>query len=379
MDTSTHFASPGRSNGEEIQSGYGLLSEESSILNILGAISGITAILDQNRQIIYANDDFIKIVGISSVEELLGKRPGEAISCIHAAEMPSGCGTSDACAVCGAVNAIIESQLKNSKTVKETRITSVINGNPVNWDLRVTSSPVVIRNRTFYVFTVQDISNEKRRQILERTFFHDILNSAGNLNGLLSILKEGADPNESKELINISEEVSRELIEEIMIQRKLRAAENGDLAMNIEKLVVSEMLRSAVARISGNEVAKEKKIVISDRSDGAILFTDRIILLRVLINLLKNALEATEINGTVHAEAEERSSTVRFIVKNDIVMPEAVRMQIFQRSFSTRGTGRGIGTYSIRLLTEKYLKGTVVFTSSDPKGTIFFVELPKTI
>jgi signal transduction histidine kinase len=379
MDTSTHFASAGRSNGEEIQSGYGLLSEESSILNILGAISGITAILDQNRQIIYANDDFIKIVGISSVEELLGKRPGEAISCIHAAEMPSGCGTSDACAVCGAVNAIIESQLKNSKTVKETRITSVINGNPVNWDLRVTSSPVVIRNRTFYVFTVQDISNEKRRQILERTFFHDILNSAGNLNGLLSILKEGADPNESKELINISEEVSRELIEEIMIQRKLRAAENGDLAMNIEKLVVSEMLRSAVARISGNEVAKEKKIVISDRSDGAILFTDRIILLRVLINLLKNALEATEINGTVHAEAEERSSTVRFIVKNDIVMPEAVRMQIFQRSFSTRGTGRGIGTYSIRLLTEKYLKGTVVFTSSDPEGTIFFVELPKTI
>jgi signal transduction histidine kinase len=379
MDTSTHFASPGRSNGEEIQSGYGLLSEESSILNILGAISGITAILDQNRQIIYANDDFIKIVGISSVEELLGKRPGEAISCIHAAEMPSGCGTSDACAVCGAVNAIIESQLKNSKTVKETRITSVINGNPVNWDLRVTSSPVVIRNRTFYVFTVQDISNEKRRQILERTFFHDILNSAGNLNGLLSILKEGADPNESKELINISEEVSRELIEEIMIQRKLRAAENGDLAMNIEKLVVSEMLRSAVARISGNEVAKEKKIVISDRSDGAILFTDRIILLRVLINLLKNALEATEINGTVHAEAEERSSTVRFIVKNDMVMPEAVRMQIFQRSFSTRGTGRGIGTYSIRLLTEKYLKGTVVFTSSDPEGTIFFVELPKTI
>jgi sensor histidine kinase regulating citrate/malate metabolism len=62
-----------------------------------------------------------------------------------------------------------------------------------------------------------------------------------------------------------------------------------------------------------------------------------------------------------------------------MVMPEAVRMQIFQRSFSTRGTGRGIGTYSIRLLTEKYLKGTVVFTSSDPEGTIFFVELPKTI
>ena len=58
-------------------------------------------------------------------------------------------------------------------------------------------------------------------------------------------------------------------------------------------------------------------------------------------------------------------------------MPEAVRHQLFQRSFSTReGRGRGIGSYSVKLLTEKYLRGDVSFVSREPEGTTFFVALP---
>jgi sensor histidine kinase regulating citrate/malate metabolism len=62
-------------------------------------------------------------------------------------------------------------------------------------------------------------------------------------------------------------------------------------------------------------------------------------------------------------------------VKNENVMTEEVQMQLFHRSFSTKGNGRGLGTYSIRLLTENYLKGEVGFTSSASTGTIFTVTL----
>jgi signal transduction histidine kinase len=372
----TNFASGERSSDQDIQSGYNLLSEERSLLDILGAISGITAIIDQNRQIIYANNEFINLIGMTSLEELLGKRPGEAIGCIHSDENSAGCGTTSACSVCGAVRAIIESQKSNTKTEKETRITSGKNENLVYWDLRVSSSPVVIRNRTFYVFTVRDISKEKRLQTLERTFFHDILNSAGNLNGILNILKEGTDPVESKELINLSEEVSREIIDEIVLQRQLRSAENGDLVVKIEKLNASDLLKSAVSRISGNAVAKGKTILIVDHSGGSEIYSDRLLLQRILINMLKNAVEATMENGTVFAEAEEHDTFLRYSVKNDQVIPYDVQMQIFQRSFSTKGKGRGTGTYSIRLLAEKYLGGKVGFTSSDLNGTTFFIELP---
>jgi signal transduction histidine kinase len=59
-------------------------------------------------------------------------------------------------------------------------------------------------------------------------------------------------------------------------------------------------------------------------------------------------------------------------------MPPDVRHQLFQRSFSTKGSGRGLGTYSVRLLTERYLDGTVTFTSDEATGTRFDIRIPAT-
>jgi sensor histidine kinase regulating citrate/malate metabolism len=63
-------------------------------------------------------------------------------------------------------------------------------------------------------------------------------------------------------------------------------------------------------------------------------------------------------------------------VYNKTYIPEEIQMQIFQRSFSSKGADRGLGTYSIKLLTERYLEGKVYFTSSEKEGTKFFIELP---
>mgnify|MGYP003339318652 CR=1 FL=1 len=38
------------------------------------------------------------------------------------------------------------------------------------------------------LLSLLDISGEKRRAVLERLFFHDVLNSAGGLRGLLHLL-----------------------------------------------------------------------------------------------------------------------------------------------------------------------------------------------
>ena len=66
-------------------------------------------------------------------------------------------------------------------------------------------------------------------------------------------------------------------------------------------------------------------------------------------------------------------------IHNASILSEAAQLQMFQRSFSTKeARGRGIGTYSARLLAEKYLKGDVSFTSRELEGTTFFVALPST-
>jgi sensor histidine kinase regulating citrate/malate metabolism len=57
-------------------------------------------------------------------------------------------------------------------------------------------------------------------------------------------------------------------------------------------------------------------------------------------------------------------------------IPEDVRLQIFQRSFSTKGSGRGLGTYSMKLFGENYLHGRVYFRTNEKQGTTFTIELP---
>jgi signal transduction histidine kinase len=69
-------------------------------------------------------------------------------------------------------------------------------------------------------------------------------------------------------------------------------------------------------------------------------------------------------------------SSAEFSVNNPAVLPAGIKSRIFQRSFSTKGTGRGIGTYSMKMLGERYLGGKIAFTSAEGEGTTFRFLLP---
>jgi K+-sensing histidine kinase KdpD len=375
MDETTRYASPERSSSDEIINQNRFIASQKLFNEIFGTMTGVSAIINANRQIIYANDDFLKLLGLSGIEPILGKRLGEVVSCIHSDEQPSGCGTSLACTYCGAVNSILESQKTGLKSSRETRISTLIEGKTKSLDLNVITSPISLGNQKYFVVTLQDISEEKRNSALERIFFHDLLNTAGGLNGLLSILKEATNPMESSELINLSEEASRNLVEEILHHRQIRAAENGELKVQLDLVNTLDIIKSAIGKIGHHEVGKEKSILIDSKSSDLNFESDRMLLQRVIINLLKNALEATAKGGSVTLGADSTVEKVRFWVKNNAVIPEEVQLQLFQRSFSTKGNGRGIGTYSIRLLTENYLKGKVSFISNATDLTVFTIEL----
>jgi nitrogen fixation/metabolism regulation signal transduction histidine kinase len=375
MEELSHFAPAERTVAEQILKEYDLIGSQKFFTEIFGAMTGIGALIDKNRQIVYANDEFLALMGIKSLESVLGKRPGEVISCIHSAEEPAGCGTSRACAYCGAVNVILESQKTGKKAKKETQISSMVDGKHKSWDLNIFSTPISFNGDLFYVLILQDISDLKRRKALERIFFHDLLNSVGGLNGLLTVLKEGTNPVDANEIINLSEEVSRNILEEILLQRDIREAENGELKVTIDLANSAELLDSVIGKIGFHEVGKGRMIAKAANSVNLDFETDKILLQRVMINLLKNALEATEAEGTVKTGFDDAGDRITYWVKNDQVMPEEVQMQMFQRSFSTKGIDRGIGSYSIRLITENYLKGKVSFISNETLGTVFSIEL----
>ena len=116
--------------------------------------------------------------------------------------------------------------------------------------------------------------------------------------------------------------------------------------------------------------------MLADDSLAVNLFSDPVLLERVLGNMIKNALEATPSNGTVTVGCGPIQGGVQFWVHNPTDMPRDVQLQVFQRAFSTKGKGRGFGTYGIKLLAERYLQGGIGFESVEAEGTTFWISLP---
>jgi signal transduction histidine kinase len=245
-------------------------------------------------------------------------------------------------------------------------------------ELRVWATPVEIEGEAFTIFAALDISNEKRRRALERIFLHDIHNVATGIRWCIEFLQK-AKPEKLDSYFDDINRLCRELNDEIEAQRLLLRAESGELAPNTGQVGTRILLQEAVDLYSRHPVSQERYLHLDAQAQDIVMVSDRVLLLRVLCNLVKNALEASAAGQAVTVGCTQENGEVEFWVHNAGTMPREVQLQIFQRSFSTKGQGRGLGTYSIKLLTERYLRGHVAFTTSDETGTTFRVRYPLTL
>jgi signal transduction histidine kinase len=105
--------------------------------------------------------------------------------------------------------------------------------------------------------------------------------------------------------------------------------------------------------------------------------SDPTILRRILGNLVKNALEAVRVGEEVVISVTGDAEQITFHVVNPGVIPDHIQRQLFTRSVSSKAAlGRGIGTYSAKLFTERYLAGSIGFVSSGEQGTRFWITIP---
>jgi nitrogen-specific signal transduction histidine kinase len=372
----TMFAPAERIPKKELNGFYEELANDQMLKLITDAMPDVATILSPERQIIYANKALLALISGSSPDDYLGDRPGELLSCIHATETIGGCGTTASCRFCGAVNAIIECQRTGKQVQNECRISALVDRNPVSFDLLVTTTPFPFNNKQYIVFTVKDISDQKRKKTLEKMFFHDVLNTASGLNGILYVMKESEDRELIRELTEYAEKASTDLIEEILSQRSLVAAENGELLVSNSNFQINAMMSDVASNMRHHKTAGGKIIAVEPFHGFHTMFSDAHLIKRILTNLVKNALEASFNSDTITISAKELGNNIEFSVHNPGIIPDAVRQQIFQRSFSTKGVDRGLGLYSIKLLTTSYLKGEVFFSSEDYGGTTFTVSIP---
>mgnify|MGYP001814384649 CR=1 FL=1 len=394
MAMESEFAPAERAPVEEVRRQHALLSSLPFVREFLDSIPNMAIVLNKERQIVFVNRAFHEFVGVEDAADLvglrqgealgrasvpyIGKRPGEATGCVRAALTEGGCGTTVFCQTCGAVQSILNSQKNNADDVQECRMVCGDAEDPL--DLRVWSRPIEVEGETFTVFSLMDISDEKRRAALERIFFHDVLNTAGGLKGLSELLAEtGQSEEEVRDLAGMLSESAEQLLEEISAQRLLLAAENGELRVSVEEVQSEETISRIIRQFHSVDCARGKELVANASAERFDFVSDPVLIRRVLINLTKNALEAVDAGGAVTLSCFADGDEVCFTVHNKVEMPAEVQRQLFMRSFSTKGGGRGLGTYSIKLISEKYLRGRVSFVSNDEHGTIFTVRYPKAI
>ncbi len=336
----------------------------------------LSFIVNDRRQILFANTTALSTLKVRAVD-VVGARPGEILKCVHSHEMPGGCGTSEACGVCGAVGAILEALDANKKNSRECRISTQDANGKSSLDVLVTAVPIESKKGRFAVVTLDDISDSKRREVLERLFFHDVMNSLTNLRACVALLTDefGSTADENQYLGRLAS-TTEKLIDEVQQQREIITMEKGELHADFKEISMVDLVRETIRRIEITAYAKSRIVFICPEAAVRGVFSDPVLLRRVVGNMLKNALEASEREEKVVLELSFGEGRAMVDVHNSSFIPREDQLQVFQRSFSTKGRGRGIGTYSMKILTEDYLKGTMSFRSDESTGTTFRLSIP---
>lgn len=150
---------------------------------------------------------------------------------------------------------------------------------------------------------------------------------------------------------------------------KMPKAQNEQIALNGLIGNVYELFRER-----GGEIKVSLKMINKELH----VIADKNHLLRVLNNLLKNAIQAIPEDrvGSISINLQkEDNNAVIIVTDNGIGIPEEKRDKVFVPNFTTKSSGTGLGLAMSKNIIESFY-GSIYFESEVGVGTSFFVKLP---
>lgn len=180
------------------------------------------------------------------------------------------------------------------------------------------------------------------------------------------------DPNLKQKL----DDYSKTLIQQIDTMSAVASAFSNFASMPAqqnETLNVVEVVEFSL------DIFNEDFIRFESNSDEIITVMDRTQLIRIITNLVKNAIQAIpeeQENKVVLVSVNAEEDNVIIAVKdNGIGINTEITERIFEPKFTTKTSGMGLGLGIIKNIIENY-KGTITFESELGKGSTFIVSLP---
>ncbi len=370
----TFFAPAVRTERRKLENQISTISQSPVISTLLATTAGLLVVLNEDRQIVALNSGFLNAIGVEDPEQILGLRLGESLGCVYAHDPPNGCGTTAHCLTCGAAIAMMSALDEAQVEERICALKTEQDGVPDDICLLIRAHAISIEGEKWVLIYAQDITQQQFWINLERVFFHDINNALSSLVGYSDLL--AADLPDNPLVLQIRDAAVR-MHREIALQRSL--SKHKDLYGLLKKAETSmgRIRHELDLIIRGHQALSGKQFQEVWPGDDITVFTDPLLVSRVLGNMVINAMEATAEGGTVKIITEVDDTAVTWHVWNEDQIPQSMQKRIFQRHFSTKSdAGRGLGTYSMKLLGEKYLNGSVTFASEEDEGTTFTFKLP---
>lgn len=350
------------------------LPDHELIFALLHATPMRAAVLNAERQILLANEAFGWAARAAGNPQYEGMRVGEALGCVHRESSRGGCGTSPNCLDCGLAKATaagLGGQVKKELCLMEREL----DGRTECEESYASVRPLDESGPGKLVCILTDISDAQRRRVMENTLSQELTVLAQRLKqsaeeSLVGLTEQSDQWKKARSAVDAAIVLSRRLEE----QAALIAAEKGELGVQFREVDMAGLVRAVARNMEGQPVASRRRILCSGEP-GMKLTTDPAVLRRALEQLYTNALEATPDGGTVKASVLRNRNGVRIEIWNEGVMSDPVQRQVFKRSFTTKQSGTGLGSYSAKLYVERYLSGRIGFRSSNGEGTTFWMDL----
>jgi signal transduction histidine kinase len=201
---------------------------------------------------------------------------------------------------------------------------------------------------------------------------HEVGNPLAALSSLVQILtRRRPDPYTAEKLELAARQLQR-------IERTIRELVDFSRPAStvVTRIRIAEAVDEALGIAKYYQRTKQRSITTCVPAGLPTVMGVRDYLTQVVLNLVLNAIDATDDQGRIHVEVREEDGWLVLTVEDDgRGISIADRCRLFQPFFTTKSHGTGLGLFVSRQILEDFA-GTLGFRSEPGHGSTFFVRLP---
>jgi signal transduction histidine kinase len=201
---------------------------------------------------------------------------------------------------------------------------------------------------------------------------HEVGNPLAAVSSLVQILKRRGPDSYTAEKLDLAarqlQRIERTIRELIDFSRPASAV--------VARVRIADVVDEALGIAKYYQRTKQRSITTSVAAELPPLVGVRDYLTQVVLNLVLNAVDATDELGRIHVAARVEEGWLVLSVEDDgRGISIADRCRLFQPFFTTKTHGTGLGLFVSRQIVEE-LAGTLTFHSEPGEGSTFVVRLP---